>query len=188
VDIWSLGCVFSEAAAWVVTGDFDKHRTARRNETEKLDDCKDGAAFHNGASILRSVSCLHDRLKMELRTTDFITRKVITRVVEPMLEIPSDCRPAAMALSWTSKHILNTAAKHLQSFYDSTKSPIPWDRYAELQASAAETFDAYPQAAPNEHEKAMYSINEFQWKEPPKSPEKDSFHKLDEIDHVNDQR
>src|ERR1700730_2712366 len=55
VDIWSLGCIYSEAAMWIADGysgvvDYRRQRIA---ETDKVPHFKGGDCFHDGERVLK---------------------------------------------------------------------------------------------------------------------------------------
>ncbi|RQM04828.1 hypothetical protein DH86_00003915, partial [Scytalidium sp. 3C] len=61
VDIWSLGCVFSEALIWIRYGytGVKSYRQERKAETDRIPGFKDGDCFHNGLDVLNTVSKWH---------------------------------------------------------------------------------------------------------------------------------
>ncbi len=104
VDIWSLGCVFSEVAVWVV---HDKHRLytyrqMRQDETKQLFEFKDGCAFHDGEKVLRSVGIMHEEVLQNIRRSDHVTRSVVEKMITEMLD-EVDGRPNTKQL-WRKSH------------------------------------------------------------------------------------
>ena len=87
VDIWSLGCVFSEAAVWVACGytGVISYRQQRRSETSSFTAFKDADCFHNGVTVLSTVTKWHEYCLSVLRQSDYITASVLGLVKE-MLE------------------------------------------------------------------------------------------------------
>ncbi|KAL2680434.1 hypothetical protein Neosp_008035 [[Neocosmospora] mangrovei] len=68
VDIWSLGCVMSEAALWLKCGrrGLDNYRQNRVDETRTLprfDEAGHGGCFHDGAETLRTVREAHNWIR-----------------------------------------------------------------------------------------------------------------------------
>jgi serine/threonine protein kinase len=79
VDIWSLGCVFSEAAVWLTLGKagLEQYRQRRRSETQRIYDFHDHGCFHDGKEVLESVSDMHNEVSSCVRSCDFITKAVV---------------------------------------------------------------------------------------------------------------
>ena len=65
VDIWSLGCVLSEAATWSVHGRrrLLEYRRHRRKEVQDILGSGAGDAFHDGSRVLPAVVENHVQLK-----------------------------------------------------------------------------------------------------------------------------
>ncbi|KAG9228900.1 hypothetical protein BJ875DRAFT_434529 [Amylocarpus encephaloides] len=90
VDVWSLGCVYSECAVWVVNmrkglrSYRDKRLKATKNISPRLGEC-----FHDGHDVLPIVQQTHRLLQqsMNLRGCDNVTMKVVKVVEEFMLVV-----------------------------------------------------------------------------------------------------
>lgn len=82
IDVWSLGCVFSEAATWVVldTPGVLQYDRIRRVAHAKLNNESD--AFHN---VLKHVNEWHEYLRSAARGTDPFTSHVLDLVDAHML-------------------------------------------------------------------------------------------------------
>ena len=90
VDIWSLGCVFSEVATWVVCNwkNVIEYRNQRRDETERNGRFISGDyCFHDGQDgLLKCVDYNHDELvDPHLEAHDYITKHVLKLVKDHML-------------------------------------------------------------------------------------------------------
>lgn len=101
IDTWSLGCVFSIAATWVVLGrqGIPQYRKMREKAIKKIiqdqeSQSSSGSArpalnkgdyFHNGRQVLADVIKWHDLLRQTLRKTDTITSQVLDLVDQRML-------------------------------------------------------------------------------------------------------
>ena len=101
IDIWSLGCVFSLAATWIIqdhTGvdlfhkvrqrAIKKHIEAQRDQTmshNQIITVSEGDQFHNGREVLDAVTEWHKYLRTVVRKTDTITCRVLDLVDEMML-------------------------------------------------------------------------------------------------------
>ena len=107
VDIWSLGCILSEAAVWVVQGwdGLKAYRSLRHNETARIHKFDDQGCFHNSKHLLDSVKQTHHEISRQVRERDFVTKKVVgwtesgsgmqvTGIIHEMLNTP-DRRPSA---------------------------------------------------------------------------------------------
>jgi len=118
IDIWSFGCVCSEAAVWIVRGwnGLDQYRRRRAQETGRIPDFRDPSAFHGGERVLPAVANTHsDLLELQqIRPCDHVTRPTLNMVTEMLEEVPEE-RPKAKALWRKSQHILEDARKKVGS-------------------------------------------------------------------------
>lgn len=116
MDSWSLGCVFSEVAAWVVHGreGLEDYRQRRQDETQQLDDFRDGKAFHDGEAMLQCVGKMHNKVLQNKRFSDNVTGPVIETMITEMLD-ESEGRPNAKQLWAKSQRILRAAETKLKS-------------------------------------------------------------------------
>ncbi|KAI2469694.1 hypothetical protein F4781DRAFT_421757 [Annulohypoxylon bovei var. microspora] len=112
VDIWSLGCVFSEAAVWAVCGHLglQKYLEHRRQEIPSSM-CRSGFAgcFHNGNEPLKAVTLMLNHILNSRRSWDTITPGIIELIRESMLLGPMDLRKSARVLLQRSEHLLQDA-------------------------------------------------------------------------------
>jgi hypothetical protein len=124
IDIWSLGCVFSIAATWVVLGyqgirqfsnvrekaiaKINKERSSRSNIMQgPTFTPTEGDSFHDGAQVLRDVTSWHSALRVALRATDTITSQVLDLVNDKMLLGDSSQRLKAKDICQELKQILS---------------------------------------------------------------------------------
>lgn len=116
VDIWSLGCVFSEAAVWLVYGNGQLLEYQRRRgiETEQINGFRDGNCFHDGRQVLTTVTDIHKTLPADVRVCDHVTRRIISMVTDEML-IDSIYRTPAIALYYRTQKILWDAEDKLRN-------------------------------------------------------------------------
>lgn len=116
IDIWSLGCIYSETIRWLPF----KHKYAgivayceeRRAEIDKIPAFDGVDCFHNGRTVLEAVHESNETAVDGLLRKDFITEKVI-EMVNDML-VPAEARPTAHWLWSKQLRILETARKKLK--------------------------------------------------------------------------
>ena len=101
IDIWSLACVFSLAATWIILNHegvdmfskvrqlaIKKHIEAQRGQTvlhHQTTTVSEGDQFHNGREVLDAVTEWHKYLRTVIRKTDTITCRVLDLVDKRML-------------------------------------------------------------------------------------------------------
>ncbi|KAF7187457.1 Mitogen-activated protein kinase kinase 2 [Pseudocercospora fuligena] len=116
IDIWSLGCVYSEAAVWLVQGKemLQEYRSQRETETHGLRrSFRDGACFHDGTKRLNCVDTRHREVQNAARTEDYVTRKVLEIMVKEMLHHRPDRRPHASQLDGKAETVVEDARSEL---------------------------------------------------------------------------
>ncbi|KAK8107550.1 uncharacterized protein PG998_009563, partial [Apiospora kogelbergensis] len=94
IDIWSLGCVFSVAATWVILGrqGVFVYEKLRLNAIKKLGDSHSGRqpsasdAFHDGQEVLGAVTAWHNHLRSSVRKSDTITSRILDLIDIEMLK------------------------------------------------------------------------------------------------------
>ena len=111
-DIWSLGCIYSEAAMWIADGykglvDYRKQRSAESDRVL----LKGGDCFHDGERVLQSVLDAHADIEDRLRRSDYITKLVLDSIVDEMLW--EEDRPNAKALLRKSEVVSSKARQRL---------------------------------------------------------------------------
>jgi hypothetical protein len=110
VDIWSVGCVFSMAATWLVLGYqgvcqfyFIRRKAIEalarqaQNGTPRQQKIMQGDFFHNGRELLPEVKQWHSFLRKSIRKTDHITSALLD-LVENELLVAAHSRIPAEAL------------------------------------------------------------------------------------------
>ncbi|KAJ4227921.1 hypothetical protein NW759_004011 [Fusarium solani] len=100
VDIWSLGCVMSEAAIWIKCGrqGLENYRNRRIAETRSLprfDQAGHGGCFHDGAQALSTVRTTHDWIRSYF-PEDTVTLQVLDMIETSMLVPQGDRQDAQM--------------------------------------------------------------------------------------------
>jgi hypothetical protein len=159
VDIWSLGCVFSEVAVWVVhdKSRLETYRQMRLDETEQLYGFRDRGCFHDGQKALLSVSTMHDSVFDNVRYTDHVTRSVIKKMVDEMLD-EYEVRPTAIQLWSKSRKILVDAEKKLKSAKTEQGGPKSLGRGERTQTDAqtqGRTPPEVPPGMPHSHSEEL---------------------------------
>jgi hypothetical protein len=114
-DIWSLGCIYSEAALWIADGysgvvDYRRQRIA---ETDKMPNFQGGDCFHDSERVLKAVLDAHKDIELRLRRSDYITKDALDSMAEEMLW--EEDRPGAKALWRRAEGILSRARQRLLS-------------------------------------------------------------------------
>lgn len=145
VDVWSLGCILSEAAVWLVLGltGLQQYRDLRKLNA-KEHGIEDLDCFHNGEVILRCVEERLQKLPSNLQRCDIITEPVLTMIKDHML-LPRQHRRSANTLWWKSSKVLKDSASMKdidQNFFEpyqtvrSSTSPSTDSRASEREATS----------------------------------------------------
>jgi hypothetical protein len=126
VDIWSLGCVFSEVAVWVVHGKdrLEEYRQMRQDETRQLHEFKDIGCFHDSQRVLQTVGSMHQEVFDNVRQSDHVTKSVVKSMIMDMLD-KADGRPDTKELWRKSRKILSNAENKLKGM---VQEPEPFLR------------------------------------------------------------
>ncbi|KAH8178181.1 protein kinase domain-containing protein [Sarocladium implicatum] len=94
VDVWSMGCVLSEACVWLVAGSrgldlYEEHRTSEIRQHPKMMDAGHAGCFHDGYSRLKTVDKTHKKVREKLPEYDDVTPRILEMVEKGML-LPTD--------------------------------------------------------------------------------------------------
>ncbi|KIX03656.1 uncharacterized protein Z518_07209 [Rhinocladiella mackenziei CBS 650.93] len=130
VDIWSLGCVFSEVAQWIAQGKegLDKYRQRRMIATRKVPGHQDIGCFHDRDHVLECVNDTHESLFEHVRVSDVMMKPVIKKMVEEML-YEKEARPNATQLLCKGRKIIEKARRDLnEQRYNESLSQSPMKR------------------------------------------------------------
>ncbi|KAI1212736.1 uncharacterized protein F4807DRAFT_414277 [Annulohypoxylon truncatum] len=112
VDIWSLGCVFSEAAVWAVCGHLGLQKYLEHRQEEAMDSMSRSGfsgCFHDGNEPLKAVTLMHNHILNSRGHWDTITPGVIDLVCASMLLEPMGPRRSAKYLLQRSESLLQDA-------------------------------------------------------------------------------
>lgn len=87
VDIWSLGCVFSEAVVWMccLKSGLVDYRERRRAFTESQPQIKDPGCFHDGKKASPVVAEVHEWALNSIPKSDTLTGSVLVLVADMMV-------------------------------------------------------------------------------------------------------
>ena len=124
IDIWSLGCVFSVAASWVVLGTqgIKQFTYVRQRAISKAHDSNSrtkpgepkGDHFHDGTEVLQDVIYWHNHLRKTCRGTDTITSQMLDLVDREMLRGNAKERIEASKLCEKMRQILSNSHEATQ--------------------------------------------------------------------------
>ena len=113
VDIWSMGCVYSEVTTWVGHG-WNKvleYRRRRRTEfKEKVG--KAGDCFHDGVNMLDTVKQIHYETLTNHRVNDYVMSSVLKDLIGRMMLVNQN-RLLAKSVYEESKRIIRSAKTRL---------------------------------------------------------------------------
>ena len=113
VDMWSIGCVFSEVAVWAHHGwkRVVEYRRRRSDEIEAKGGGPGEYIFHWDGSLLDAVNIIHQDMLGKIAVKDILTRSVLDRLVDDMLQHES--RPYAKNVFDRSKRLVKECEKRL---------------------------------------------------------------------------
>ncbi|KAI0402285.1 hypothetical protein F4802DRAFT_608795 [Xylaria palmicola] len=116
-DIWSLGCVFSIAATYVVLGKegVKQYRLLRQSAIESLG-IGVGDPFHDKEKVLLVVTDWHKYLRNTVRKDDWYTAKILDVVDREMLITPGEDRINGALLSEKLRRIDEEATESADGF------------------------------------------------------------------------
>ena len=139
VDIWSLGCIYSEVATWIGHGwpRVEQYRNQRQMEVEKkLNDPEIGDLFHDGEKVLDAVEDSHTSVHESRRIDDFITSRMVRDVISEMLESPRVRMDAHQVYNKAHKSFV-AARKELEAFRSKRSSFQPSSDGVYVNSAAA---------------------------------------------------
>ncbi|KAG4434108.1 hypothetical protein IFR05_010417 [Cadophora sp. M221] len=119
IDIWSLGCIYSEAVRWMADNKLGviDYRRERKVELSQIHPVGEFDCFHNGSEALEAVRRSHQTALTRIRShrrADFITEKVVDMIGDMLVETKH--RPTAETLWRKQRNIIDAAKKNLQEF------------------------------------------------------------------------
>ena len=109
VDVWSLGCVFSETSVWAHYGwrRVAEYRRRRSQEIQDKGGDKGEHIFHFEGNLLDAVNDIHRDILRNIQVSDRVTQSILHGLVDDMLQHGS--RPAAKQCYEKSKRLIREA-------------------------------------------------------------------------------
>ncbi|CAO2648500.1 Nn.00g077670.m01.CDS01 [Neocucurbitaria sp. VM-36] len=128
-DIWSLGCVLSEAVVWSVLGpstwkEYHELRVAETDKVTKLQRTAYSGCFHNGKTLLPVVRDMHDRVREGRRNPDQIVNDVLPIIQDMLRDV--DSRPNAATIRNRFRDAVDTAKRMSGVPISEAKYPRPF--------------------------------------------------------------
>ena len=125
-DMWSLGCILSDCATWVVQGrtKMTEYPRRRRNALVRKLGEGYGESFHDGITTLVVVEEHHANLISCCREDDFITAEVLQHLVGNLLQADADERDDAKIIEFRGRKLIEEARNEL-AIYRETGLPSP---------------------------------------------------------------
>lgn len=129
IDVWSMGCLFSEAATWMMSPleGIKAYRAKRCLATEAMTHVEAKGCFHDNTRVLNVVKEHHSSIREEMvRRGDTITPTVVEKLVGIMLRSSANNRPIALVAYNIADDIISRAAQRLEPSDNSlTSSYVP---------------------------------------------------------------
>ncbi len=109
VDVWSLGCVFSEAAVWSRYGwnRVLEYRCRRQEEVKETIGVGGEHLFHDGHNVLTTVQDIHEQITRRPRSIDHVIVEILHFLNDNMLLTEDEPRSTAQQVYHRSKSIIN---------------------------------------------------------------------------------
>lgn len=126
IDIWSLGCIFSEAAVWAVKDrkGLRDYRDNRCSAVKLIHGLSPNDVFHDRENLLPAVEEQHDELGKKYGETDFITGNVVYSMVGRMLKSKPEFRPTAEELIDEGERAIKKARTHLSNYEGQSRTSL----------------------------------------------------------------
>lgn len=114
VDIWSIGCVFSEVAVWSRFGWHRvlEYRRRRRAEVKRRLDIDGEDLFHDGRDVLQAVQDMHEDITDRPRTFDNVTVEIVRLLDYDLLLNETEPRYSAKQVFHKSRRIIKATRKN----------------------------------------------------------------------------
>lgn len=169
VDVWSIGCVFSEVTVWAHHGwkKVVEYRRQRSMEIKSKGGDEGEHIFHFGGELLHAVEGIHQDILEKTLASHRITRSVLDSLVNDMLQ--HGTRPSAKFVFEKSKRLIGDAEKR---FGVSVAGTVGNTNGAVIGPNGAMIMTRSPPRVPNE-----YHHSRAEWDSPigqPLPPDHDS--------------
>lgn len=158
IDIWSLGCIFSEAIVWTLLGvsGVRQYRELRRVETGRIANFNKTeyiGCFHDGTKILPAVSKMHKEVKNRRLDEDYLTKHIVI-LIEGMLRNIKSRFDIIKMEGYSRSILINAREQEYPPVFRIFSAPVlaprtPLQQTPELYVSPQETTSGSG-ASPNE--------------------------------------
>ena len=148
VDIWSVGCVFSEVSVWAHYGwkKVVEYRRQRSEEIERRGGGEGEYIFHYDAKLLDAVNNIHRDMNGKQLASNHLTRSVLDRLVNEMLQ--HGTRPHAKWVFEKSKRLI----KEVEDRFEVSVAGLVGNTNGELiNSNEARNGTRSPPQVPPEH-------------------------------------
>ena len=116
VDIWSMGCVLSEAAVWsrFAWNRVHEYQLERKEEVKRRLDINGEHLFHDGRDLLAAVQDMHELIIKNPRTINSITVEILRLLRDDMLLNEDEVRSSAKQVFQKPRRIIKAARKKFE--------------------------------------------------------------------------
>ena len=113
MDVWSIGCIFSEISVWAHSGNkmLQEYRRRRENEIRTNQGGGGNYRFHHNSQVLDVVNQIHQNTKERCKVKDRVTKDVLSQLLGDMLQRP-DGRGSAKFLHEKCERKITDAVNH----------------------------------------------------------------------------
>jgi hypothetical protein len=167
-DIWSLGCVFSIAATWVILGEsgIQQYSRIRQQDIASLSHSKlptsSGDCFHDGIRPLKEVQEWHKYLRGAIRRTDLITSRVLDLVDQKILLADPGARVSARNICLSMEDILEQSKRLVDSIPVGPSPRMPRDiLFSERHSNRSKVRLGHYLGVPVDHKSATVTSGEM---------------------------
>ena len=121
VDVWSMGCVFSEVAVWSRFGwnRLLEYRRQRQDEIKQRLDLNGEHWFHDEHNVLKTVQGIHDNIARSSRSVDQVIVNILRLVSTNMLLNEHERRASARNILTELTRVIDTTRKSLNAMRSS---------------------------------------------------------------------
>jgi hypothetical protein len=164
IDTWSLGCVFSVAATWMVLGfqGVRQFEQLRQLAPSNRQDDVTYDRFHDGLIVLREVKKWHNYLRGHVRSSDTATSLVLDLVENNMLQTETGNRFELEELCEKLHDIIGLASERVKSLkiHSRTTDPMVLRALYKIEAKAHHEKSNKRKTTPQNHPAAQVTDTE----------------------------